>query len=306
MSIPQLASIFLNLNPSQLLSLNIIPLSNNINKIINNNNISNIDFSGYNSNELLFLTETQVQNLSIHQLKTILLINPKLSGLMVVISKLSLDQIKLLLNTDDYVFPLNRLSISQLESLPKSYFSNMPKTLQPSILTLSEEKYNIISKHFSSSQLDTYNKFYEKMINSIINIIKIDINKVNIIYDDNPTNATNATNTNNTNNTTNPTTNATNPTNAPNATNGTNAPNAPNATNGTNVNSILIYIFIIFSSPIIGSKLLKQNIDVVGFLKKLPIKIIDKLIIKASVENLAFLDPYTLNLYNDADFISSV
>ena len=70
----QVASILLDLSQSQLISLNIIPLTPNINNIINNDNISAVDFSNYNSNELLFLSETQVESLTIPQLKTIELI----------------------------------------------------------------------------------------------------------------------------------------------------------------------------------------------------------------------------------------
>ena len=67
--------------------------------------------------------------------------------------------------------------------------------------------------------------------------------------------------------------------------------------------SLLIYVLIISSSPYIGSKLLEQNVDIVGFLKKLPIKIQNKIIVNTSIESLALLDPYTLNLYYKANLI---
>ena len=71
----QLASNLLYLKPSQLMLLDIIPTSKNISNIINNNDISKIDFSKYYPNELLFLTETQVQKLSTKQLISICSIN---------------------------------------------------------------------------------------------------------------------------------------------------------------------------------------------------------------------------------------
>jgi hypothetical protein len=247
----QTASILVYLSPSQILSLDIIPKSPNINNIINNININSIDFTNYKYYELLFLTESQVQKLTINQLKTIESILPKFSGIITIINKLSSQQLHHLIKSDNHLFPLNRLSIDQLKSLPKSYFSNMPNELQPSIISLTPDKYNIISKNFNISQIKLYDDYFKKVTNILTNTITNTIKAEKISDND----------------------------------------------------SLLIYVLLILSSPNVGSKLLEQNIDVIGFLKKLPNKTQSNLLLNTSIESLILIDPYTLNLYYEADLI---
>ena len=164
----QIASILLLLSPLQILSLNIIHVTPNINNIMNNNNVTNIDFTNYKRSELLFLTRSQVQSLSKSQLNTILKSFSKKSEIVVITDKLSLSQLQYLVTSTEYSFPLNKLSINQLNILPKSYFINMPTPLPLSILSLTNEKFDAISHNFNNEQIEKYNNYINEIVNSII------------------------------------------------------------------------------------------------------------------------------------------
>jgi hypothetical protein len=175
----QLSSILLNLSPRQLVLLDIIPMNDNINFILNNKDLSQVNFKNYKKEELLFLSTFQVQNLYYLQLKTIKENLEKKGDIVVIINKLKDHQLKYLLSISDYLFPLNKLSIHQLNIVPKDYFINMPKTLPTSILSLDQNKFDEIKHNFNNEQIDNYYKYIDNIINNIIEIDKNINNDIN-------------------------------------------------------------------------------------------------------------------------------
>jgi hypothetical protein len=182
----QLSTIILYLTSQQLLLLDFTPLTSNIQNIINKD-ITNIDLSNYSSVELLFLSVSQVRQLSNSQIKSLgdltnyqnttisieetsKMINS--TKFYVIIHKLNSKQIQYLLTSNNYLFPLNKLSIEQLNSIPKSYFSNMPEVLPSVILTLSIKKFNSIKNNFNNKQLELYNNKINDLVKSITESIK--------------------------------------------------------------------------------------------------------------------------------------
>jgi hypothetical protein len=276
LSIYQLASILLYLKPSQLISLDIIPMSNNITNIINNNDISNIDFSKYYPNELLFLSVSQVQKLSTSQLISICNINihsttTNITALTSIYNKLSFAQLQTIAISDKYyAIPFNRLSLEQFSSLMNSLTPTIRKKIINTPMfftTLSIEKFKIIMNYLTQEQIEKYNNTANQITEAIQKLVD-NIPPLPI------------------------------PQKLPNG-----EINSNLETNG----QLIVYlpIIILLGSPTLTSKLLNANTKPVEILKRLP-KIIINYLIPTSVDALYFIDPYLLKLYNDANLINNI
>lgn len=171
----QLVSIFLYLSPKQILSLKIIKMNENINYILNNKDLSKVNFSKYQIDDLLFLSPYQVESLSFLQFKTIKETLKKKSDLAVLFNKLNNEQIQYLISTSNYIFPFNKLSIDQLNMLPKDFYIKLPKKLPTFVLSLDQDKFDSISNNFTFEQIQNYNKYLDEIVNNIINISKNDV-----------------------------------------------------------------------------------------------------------------------------------
>ena len=78
----------------------------------------------------------------------------------------------LLSNDKFYKFPLNRLKISQLQTIPVTYFNGLTPSIfesYPNIMTLSTDKYNIISSMLTPQQIQSYNKIKSDFITKFKN-----------------------------------------------------------------------------------------------------------------------------------------
>ena len=150
-----------NFNPQQLIEVG-IPITDNIKNIMNNQDISKIDFSKYYPNELLFLSEKQVQSLSNTQIITISSINihsftSNITALTAIYNKLTLKQIQNIVTSDKYYsYPFNRLSpdkfVSLLKLLPKLIIYKLVST-QMFLTTIPIEHFNIIKTYLTDEHL---------------------------------------------------------------------------------------------------------------------------------------------------------
>ena len=101
------------LNVDQLKSLDIIPITDNIKNIINNQDVTSINFAKYYPNELLFLSEKQVQSLSTAQLLKISKIDihsitHSITGITAIYNKLSFIQLQNIASSERfYTIPYN-------------------------------------------------------------------------------------------------------------------------------------------------------------------------------------------------------
>jgi len=180
----QLSSILLKLSPKQLISLNIIPINDNIQFILDNEDLTQVNFKNYKKEDLLFLSTNQVQSLFYLQLKTIKENLEKKGDIVVIINKLKDHQLEYLISISDYLFPLNKLSIDQLNNIPSDYFIKMPNTLPTSILSLDQDKFDAIKHNFNNDQIENYYKYIDNIITNISEIDKNINNNTNNINDD--------------------------------------------------------------------------------------------------------------------------